>query len=281
MAIPPVLLMVAALVPHSQKQNQGTRGTIAGILEDLGHVASAIYWVLEFAISRISNTLAKQSERSVIATQATSVAGGPLLLRAAALTSHLCWTIVCGIVLISFLYAATFHTYDFTWDSTLVDQQSKLPALEAVAAPIARLPFVIEPDDALAKYLSAGKDQAEEMTPDFREKERRACATLMASLLLYYGLLPRAMLALLAFVQLRRTARTLQPSPTSPYFSKIIGNLANLPIDTSSKSVGPTAVSGAPPAPPSPNFEPSPAYRSPLPRTASFPMRARLFLVTR
>lgn len=277
MAIPPVLLMISGLIPHGQKRHQGTRGTLAGILEDLGHVASAIYWILEFAISRISNKLAKQSERSVIATQATSVAGGKLLLRAAALTSHLCWTIVCGIVLISFLYAATFHTYDFTWDSTLVDQQSKLPALKAVAAPITGLPFVIEPDESLAKYLSAGKDQTEEITSDFRERERRACATLMASLLLYYGLLPRAILALLAFVQLRLTVRTLHPSPTSPYFSKIIDNLTNLPIGTSSNPAEPTESPEAPAAPQSTSAEPSPTHRSPPARTTSNPTRTIVF----
>jgi hypothetical protein len=241
MAIPPVLLMIAGLIPHGPKRRQGTRGTIAGILEDLGNVASAVYWVLEWAISRVSRKLARQSERSVNATQATSAAGGKLLLRAAAFTSHLCWTIVCGIVLISFLYAATFHAYDFTWDSTLVDQQSKLPVLQTIAAPISNLPFVVEPDDGLAKYLSAGKDQKAPMASEFREKERRACATLMASLLLYYGLLPRAILALLAFVQLRLTVRTLHPSPTSPYFAAIIGNLTTVPIDTSSKPAEPTS----------------------------------------
>ena len=64
---------------------------------------------------------------------------------------------------------------------------------------------------------------------DSRNRARRSCVDLMAAFLIYYGILPRFVLLIIARIQLRLSLGQLRPSLTSPYFSQIISNLKSPP----------------------------------------------------
>jgi hypothetical protein len=167
MAIPPVLLMLAALIGHQShgKSKSGPTRFIAEILEDLGKALTAFYWVVLAATGLIQKHLlsrafptAYSSEKVERFGEAMGVlAGGQshLLLKAVATTSHFCWTIVCSVVLVCFFASTTFRDYDFQWHSTWLDQSGKLRWLEIGAAPIRWLPPTPVPDEHLVSYLSA------------------------------------------------------------------------------------------------------------------------------
>ena len=77
------------------------------------------------------------------------------------------------------------------------------------------------------------KQQAAARETHFRSKARASCAVLMAAFLLYYGILPRVLLLLIANFQLRLSLRRLRPSLTAPYFAKIVAYLSNPPMGPS------------------------------------------------
>jgi hypothetical protein len=200
-----------------------------------------------------------------------------LLLRAVAATSHLCWTIVCAIVLVCFLASTTFRDYDFRWHSTWLDESRKLHWLQIATAPIGWLPLVSHPNDQLVRYLSSDAPESADAQPkldapameaaavarpqkkahllddiqakrqdavQLRTRARAACVDLMAAFLLYYGFLPRVVLAVLARIQFRLSVRRLIPSLTAPYFATILSNLKSPPLAPSPELVEATSASG-------------------------------------
>lgn len=167
MAVPPVLLMLAGSMKLAGRGDprSGPPSFIAEILEDLGKVLTAFYWVFLAGMNVIQKLLlsrafpnAHSSEKVERYGKAVgALAGGQshLLLKAVAMTSHLCWTIVCSVVLLCFFASTTFRDYDFQWHSTWLDQSGKLRWLECCATPIRWLPPTPSPDENLVAYLSA------------------------------------------------------------------------------------------------------------------------------
>ncbi|MHB1035010.1 MAG: DUF2868 domain-containing protein [Pirellulales bacterium] len=406
MAVPPVLLMLAGLMKHPghAEPEPSPRSFVAEILEDLGKALIAFYWVALAGMSLIQKHLLSRSFSSARSSEKVDRFGeamgvlvdeqSDLLLKAVAMTSHLCWTIVCSVVLVCFSASTTFRDYDFQWHSTWLDQSGKLRWLENGAAPIRWLPPTPVPDKHLVAYLSAGAPQSGPEVPpiplstrivdlarsakesqqrvhsssdrirfpedhgkgiekqkqegiaaarehlyrldslveairddsnamallgsqgketlndltrqlrglrataeerktaaevllfdeakndrevkpqsttghinadqialgtlldginreqqaarkdaDLHSTSRASCAHLMASFLLYYGVVPRLILLVIARIQLARSLRALRPSLTSPYIAQIIVNLTKPPMGPSSDPALPTGTS--------------------------------------
>jgi hypothetical protein len=165
MAIPPVLLMVAALIGHcSGNSKSGALGAVAQVLEHLGRILTVVFWAFHAGLRLVQRFLKpafvspvspEKTERFADATRTLIADHSHLLLRVAAATSHLCWTVVCTLVLLFLLASTAFREYDFRWHSTWLDQSRKLHCLEAATAPIRRLPLTPIPDAELVTYLSS------------------------------------------------------------------------------------------------------------------------------
>ncbi len=237
LAIPPTLLMIASLLgPH--REDKATRGGFAAeLLQDVSRVFLVVHWLLVAALQAVRSRLVKRHgpgadaiARPLEAVNMLLRAWSGVLVRGVSVTSHLAWCLALGVVLASFFLSTLFRQYDFRWQSTWLDEASKLAWLRAVCAPIAGLPCAPAPDEVedLVRYLSE-----EPLLAQSRPALRAATARLLFAALLYYGLLPRGVLFAMAWVQVARSVRALRPRLDDPYLRAILDRLRRPPMGSS------------------------------------------------
>ncbi len=235
LAVPPTLLMIASLFGGRAKEKASHGGFVADLVQDVARLFLLVYWLLVAALQVVRNRWLKRlgpgadrALRPLEAVNALLRVWSGVLLRGLGLTSHLAWCVALSVVLASFLASAVFRQYDFRWQSTWLDDSSKLAALQAACAPIAGLPLVPVPDEDLVRYLDEERFPAET-----RATHRAASARLLFAMLLYYGLLPRCLLAAIAGVQVARSVRALRPKLGDPYFRQVLERLQLPPMGSS------------------------------------------------
>ncbi|MCR4415904.1 MAG: DUF2868 domain-containing protein [Thermoguttaceae bacterium] len=240
LAVPPTLLMIASLfgAHREEKEEKATRvGFAAELLQDVSRLFLVVHWLLVAALQTVRSRLLKHHgpqadavSRPLEAVNMLLRAWSGVLVRGLSVTSHLAWCLALGVVLASFFASTVFRQYDFRWQSTWLDEQSKLAALRAVCAPIAGLPLAPAPDEDadLVRYLSE-----EPLPAESRPALRAATARLLFAVLLYYGLLPRCVLAAIAGVQVARSVRALRPRLDEPYVRAILDRLRRPPMGSS------------------------------------------------
>ncbi|WP_198972408.1 DUF2868 domain-containing protein [Xylophilus sp. ASV27] len=156
------------------------------------------------------------------------VAGGrqgqaPLLLRAATgllerarllpwalgLVSHAIWTLSFAVALGALLFALAFRSYTLAWETTILDPEFFVRGVQLLGRAPAWLGFPV-PDAQMVRAATA--DAA----------GQRAWALWLTGCLAVYGLLPRALLALLCLAVLRRRRGALQAEVSAPYYRLLL-----------------------------------------------------------
>ncbi len=156
------------------------------------------------------------------------VAGGrhgqaPVLLRAATrllqqarllpwalgLASHGIWALSFVVVLGAMLFALAFHRYTLSWETTILEPQFFLQAVQALG----RIPawFGFATPDASAVLMPQPDDVA----------GQRAWALWLTGCVTVYGLLPRVLLLMLSAAIWRLRQRDLQPALDAPYYRRL------------------------------------------------------------
>ncbi|MGJ7541961.1 DUF2868 domain-containing protein [Variovorax sp. LT1R16] len=157
------------------------------------------------------------------------VAGGrkgqaPVLLRAATrllsrarllpwalgLVSHGIWTLSFVVVLGALLFALAFHRYTLNWETTILDPQFFLQAVQALG----RLPawFGFATPDAGVVLAPGGMADA---------VGQRSWALWLTGCIVVYGLLPRLLLLLWSAAMWQWRRRGLQPALDAPYYRRL------------------------------------------------------------
>ena len=166
MAILSVLAMLAPLIgPRRGRSKSVALGIIGQILEDLGKVLAVPYWVFRGVSGLIQERVLQRASPDAHPTRGIerfeevigALVGGQshFLLKAAAATSHLLWTLALMLAFACFFTWTIFREYDFRWHSTWLDQAGQLWSLKVLAKPISWLPLTPVPDEQLVAYLNS------------------------------------------------------------------------------------------------------------------------------
>jgi hypothetical protein len=132
-----------------------------------------------------------------------------LLPWALGLASHGIWALSFVVVLAAMLFALAFHRYTLSWETTILEPQFFLQAVQALG----RIPawFGFATPDASAVLTPRADDMA----------GQRAWAWWLTGCIAIYGLLPRALLLMLSAAMWQLRMRDLQPALDAPYYRQL------------------------------------------------------------
>lgn len=158
-----------------------------------------------------------------------------LLPWALGLASHGIWVLSFVVVLVAMLFALAFHRYTLSWETTILEPQFFLQAVQALG----RIP---------AWFGFATPDAGAVLTPQPNDiAGQRAWAWWLTGCIAVYGLLPRLLLLLLSAAMWQLRKRHLQPQLDAPYYRQLAARF---------EALAPAAIVDAdpgvthPPAPP-------------------------------
>lgn len=156
------------------------------------------------------------------------VAGGkrgqaPLLLRAITrllararllpwalgFVSHAIWTLAFAVVLAVLLFALAFRNYTLSWETTILEPDFFVRGVQLLGWIPARLGFPVPDAQAVLSPLAAASGQ-------------RAWALWLTGCIVVYGLLPRALFALLSAGIWQTRKKALRPDLSQPYFHRLL-----------------------------------------------------------
>lgn len=199
---------------------------MAALLSLLGaHLLTLVAWLLGLLLPLRAP---RASFGWLWMTLTARVAGGrrgqaPLLLRAATrllrqarllpwalgLASHGIWALSFVVVLVAMLFALAFHRYTLSWETTILEPQFFLQAVQALGRIPAWLGFATP--DASAVLTPQPNDVA----------GQRAWAWWLTGCIAVYGLLPRVLLLMLSAAMWHLRKRDLQPQLVAPYYRQL------------------------------------------------------------
>ena len=199
---------------------------MAALLSLLGaHLLTLVAWLLGLLLPMRAP---RASFGWLWMTLTARVAGGrrgqaPLLMRAftrllqqarllpwaVGLASHGIWALSFVVVLAAMLFALAFHRYTLSWETTILEPQFFLQAVQALG----RIPawFGFATPDASAVLAPQSNDIA----------GQRAWAWWLTGCIAVYGLLPRVLLLALSAAMWRLRKRDLQPALDAPYYRQL------------------------------------------------------------
>jgi len=122
----------------------------------------------------------------------------------AGLASHLVWTLAMASALAALVFALSFRAYTLGWETTLLDPADFGRAVQRLAVVPGWLGFAV---------------------PDTHAPTDRALAQWLLGCVVAYGLLPRALLALLCAAVWRVRAARMQPDYALPYYHRLAARL--------------------------------------------------------
>ena len=129
---------------------------------------------------------------------------------ASALT-HGLWTAFCLGALLGSVFALTVRQYDFVWGTTLLNEASFAALVEILATPAQWLGWPVPTSDIVsASRIGMSGDVGRELW-----------SGLLLSSLLFYGLLPRALLTLSSLLLVRRSATRLRLDTSLPGYARL------------------------------------------------------------
>ena len=132
-----------------------------------------------------------------------------LLPWALGLASHGIWALSFVVVLGTMLFALAFHRYTLSWETTILEPQFFLQAVQALG----HIPawFGFPTPDASAVLAPQPNDAA----------GQRAWAWWLTGCIAIYGLLPRILLLMLSATMWQLRKRNMQPSLGAPYYRQL------------------------------------------------------------
>lgn len=132
-----------------------------------------------------------------------------LLPWALGLASHGVWALSFVVVLAAMLFALAFHRYTLSWETTILEPQFFLQAVQTLG----RIPawFGFATPDASAVLAPQPNDIA----------GQRAWALWLTGCIAVYGLLPRVLLLTLSAAMWQLRKRRLQPALDAPYYRQL------------------------------------------------------------
>jgi hypothetical protein len=137
--------------------------------------------------------------------------------------THGLWALFSLGALLASLFALSVRQYDFVWGTTLLSEETFVLILGVVSAPVHGLGWPI-PDAGLVSISRIGMGGG---------AGREVWSSFLLSALLLYGLLPRAVLALVSLVLARRAAGKLRLDTGLPGYARLSDRL-----DSPSRSMG-------------------------------------------
>ncbi len=242
------LLMVTAI--FSKRGTKSEAGLATRSLSKL----LVVHWVMSFLIRHVlpwvqRRVLKRDKDRtpeheqqmeslSKAALETLSGQSRRFALETAA-TSNLIWLLISLGIFVSLGKMGLFREYDFRWRATIVSSEFMLESTRALSTPIQSWPMVMVPNEADVHWLTTGEVPVEpgQILNDTEIAEqsqaaRQAWGRLFLAFLLYYGVLPRLILTLLAFALAKRGWRELVPKTGEPYFRQILDWIESPPFRT-------------------------------------------------
>lgn len=248
MTLTAVLMILAGL--GGRKQNPGAAGaptrTFAKLL--------VVHWLMSFLLQRVLPAIQKrfrkqnsepspeeirqQAAVSEAAFDVMSDQSRRVALEAAA-TSNLVWLLLSTGVFLSLGKMGLFREYDFRWQATIVSTDFMKDASQLLSRPIAGWPLVEVPTDADVTWLATGEIAEATETGNTTgaakltvQQTRQRWGRLFLAFVLYYGVLPRALLTLIAFALAKRGWRQLQPDLHDTYVRNVLARIQTPPFST-------------------------------------------------
>jgi hypothetical protein len=182
---------------------------LLGLLLPLRAPRMSFGWLWMTLTARVAG--GRQGQAPVLVRAATRLlARARLLPWALGLVSHGIWTLSFVVVLGALLFALAFHRYTLNWETTILDPQFFLQAVQWLG----RLPAVFgfaTPDASVVLAPGGMADAA----------GQRSWALWLTGCIVVYGLLPRALLLLLSAAMWQWRKRGLQPALDAPYHRRL------------------------------------------------------------
>lgn len=177
---------------------------LLGLLLPLRAPRLSFGWLWMTLTARVAG--GRQGQAPVLLRAATRLlARARLLPWALGLVSHGIWTLSFLVVLAALLFALAFHRYTLNWETTILDPQFFLQAVQWLG----RLPAVFgfaTPDAGVVLAPGGMADAA----------GQRSWALWLTGCIVVYGLLPRVLLLLLSAAMWQWRKRGLQPALDAP-----------------------------------------------------------------
>jgi len=181
---------------------------LLGLWLPLGSVNTAsLGWIWLSLTARVAG--GKRGQAPVLVRAATGLLSRAKLLPwAFGLVSHGIWSLSFAVVLAAMLFALAFRSYTLSWETTILDPEFFVRAVQALGWAPAKLGFPV-PDAATVMAAAPGS------------AGQRTWALWLTGCIVVYGLLPRLVLALLSAAVLRSRRQALQPEWHEPYYRKL------------------------------------------------------------
>ncbi|MGI4777408.1 MAG: DUF2868 domain-containing protein [Janthinobacterium lividum] len=206
---------------------------LAALFSLLGfHILTMMVWLAGLLLPSRLRSLPHASLGWLWLTLTARVAGGrngqmPVLLRSATrllmrarllpwamgTASHAIWTLSFAVVLAAVLFALAFHRYTLGWETTILDADFFVRAVQWLGWLPERLGFPV-PDPA--SILASGGAALD--APDVQ----RALAWWLAGCIAIYGFLPRLLALAVCLAVWKARSGGLQPDLSLPYFHRLI-----------------------------------------------------------
>jgi hypothetical protein len=140
--------------------------------------------------------------------------------------THLIWMTLSVAATVTLLLALSTKQYDFVWETTVLSSEVFVRGIGHLSVVPQWLGFAV-PDQEIMRASSAVSQQNPEIA-------RRLWSGWLLGCLLIYGVLPRALLALLSALILKRHSR-LEPNLSSPYYSAILSRMPSYALEADGK----------------------------------------------
>lgn len=186
---------------------------LVGLWMPLGSFNTAsLGWIWLSLTARVAG--GKRGQAPVLVRATTGLLSRAKLLPwAFGLVSHGIWSLSFAVVLAAMLFALAFRSYTLSWETTILDPDFFVRAVQVLGWAPAKLGFPV-PD--AATVLAAAPGAA----------GQRTWALWLTGCIVVYGLLPRVALVLLSAFVWKSRRKALQPDWREPYYRKLLARFA-------------------------------------------------------
>jgi hypothetical protein len=137
--------------------------------------------------------------------------------------THLIWMILSVAAAVTLLLALSTRQYDFVWETTVLSSEVFVKWIGYLSVVPQWFGFTV-PDHEIVRVSNSVSQQNAELS-------RRLWSGWLLGCILIYGVLPRAILALLSVLILKRYSR-LEPDLSSPYYSAVLSRMPSFNVQT-------------------------------------------------
>lgn len=228
------LIVMAGLGAAGSVTDQGDRriNVMVALVSLLGlHLITLVFWLVGLLVSpgAVNVSLGglwlaltarvaggKQGQTPVLVRAATGlVSRARLLPWAFGFVSHTIWTLSFAVVLAALLFALAFRNYTLTWETTILEPAFFVRGVQLLGTVPSWLGFPVP-------------DAQTVMSSNAPAAGQRAWALWLTGCVVVYGLLPRALLALLCAAMWKARKSAFLPDFSDPYYRKLTARFAAL-----------------------------------------------------